>query len=186
MTPSKLLVIFYGGPGSGKTTQATLLAKRIGALHIAMGVELRAKSKKNAEIKDKMLRGQLVPLHYSLEIIEDKLRKNKDKSVILDGFPRNLVQARSINKLISKYNFAVKFVLLDVSEKVVIKRLLHRGKTQNRADDQDIKIIQSRINLFNKNSASLLAYYKKRNELVIVQSDGPVAATASKINKAIK
>ncbi len=113
-------LIFSGVQASGKGTQGELVAKKFGIPHIVMGDLLRNYSKKVAEI---VKLGELVPVGLTLEIIKERISKPDCKNgFILDGFPRNLEQAKGLDKITS----IDKVVEIDISDKEALRRLIGR------------------------------------------------------------
>ena len=136
-----LNIILCGAPGSGKGTQSDLIVAKYGLQHLSTGDALRAEIKSGSElgkeIGELIAAGNLVPDHKMIHLIArylDNLPADC-KGVIFDGFPRTVAQAEALELLLERRN--MKAVLLDmfVEEDEVIKRLLNRGKTSGRADD---------------------------------------------------
>lgn len=181
MTASKQDVIFYGGPGAGKTTQATLLTKSLKAHHVSMGEALRAIGQKRNRlgnlIRATVQSGTLLDNKTTLEIIKPVIDAAGNKTILFDGFPRNLVQAKALDKFLATKGRKAIMVYLEVPTDVVIERLRKRG----RADDIKPEVIRTRIRIFKNNSKKLLAYFKDKGSLMIINGDNDM----KKINKEI-
>ena len=125
-------LLFLGAPGAGKGTQAELLSQTYSYLHLSTGELLRKEIEMNTtlgiQVKDIMNRGELVSDELVLEIVRHNLVKDT-KGWILDGYPRNLSQANSLNEVLTEINQPLEVVFyLDIPEEVLIKRLLLRGR----------------------------------------------------------
>ena len=121
-------LLFLGAPGAGKGTQAELLSKNNSYLHLSTGELLRKEIEMNTnlgkQVKDIMNRGELVSDNLVLEIVKQNLDKS-NKGWILDGYPRNLSQANSLDEVLNKINQPLELVFyLDIPEEVLIQRLL--------------------------------------------------------------
>ena len=125
-------LLFLGPPGAGKGTQAALLSKANSYLHLSTGELLRTEIDLDTylgkQVKDIMNRGELVSDQLVLEIVKKSLNGD-NKGWILDGYPRNLSQSSSLNEVLTEINQPLEMVIyLDIPEKVLIKRLLMRGR----------------------------------------------------------
>ena len=122
-------LLFLGAPGAGKGTQAELISKTYSYLHLSTGELLRKEIEMNTilgiQVKDIMNRGELVSDELVLKIVRQNLDKN-NKGWILDGFPRNLSQANSLNDVLTEINQPLEVVFyLDIPEEVLILSLIH-------------------------------------------------------------
>ena len=163
-------LLFLGAPGAGKGTQAALVSKANSYLHLSTGDLLRKEIEMNStlgkEVKDIMNRGELVSDNLVLEIV----RKNLDQDNngwILDGFPRNLSQANSLNEVLINLNQPLEIVFyLDIPEEVLIKRLLLRG----RKDDNE-ETIRTRLNIYKKTTEPLIKYFNDLSLLKYINAN---------------
>jgi len=151
-------LLFLGAPGAGKGTQAALVSKANSYLHLSTGDLLRKEIEMNStlgkEVKDIMNRGELVSDNLVLEIVKKNLDQDNN-GWILDGFPRNLSQANSLNEVLINLNQPLEIVFyLDIPEEVLIKRLLLRG----RKDDNE-ETIRTRLNIYKKTTEPLIRYF---------------------------
>jgi len=125
-------LIFLGPPGSGKGTQAKIICKELGILHLSTGDLLREGVKDGTDLgmqaKKYMEAGELVPDKLIVDLIEEKLASGAlNDGYILDGFPRTVPQAEALRDMLAKNNSKIdKAILLDVSNEEVIKRLSGR------------------------------------------------------------
>ena len=132
MINKQVQVVFLGAPGSGKGTQASIISKDLNIPHVDTGSMLRAAVAEGTELgklaKEKMDLGQLVPPDIVIGIIGERLSKpDCDKGFMLDGFPRNLVQAQGLDEILIKINKQLTHVLnIDVDENILTDRLVYR------------------------------------------------------------
>lgn len=124
-------IIFIAPPAAGKGTQSELLCNKYGLLHISTGDLLREESKKETElgkeIKDKMSTGKLIDDAVIIELLKNKLIEIGNKSIILDGFPRTVVQAETYDEMLDELNLDLGYVIvLDVDKELLEKRIVGR------------------------------------------------------------
>lgn len=124
-------IIFIAPPAAGKGTQSELLCDKYGLLHISTGDLLREESKKNTElgqeIKEKMSTGKLIDDSIIIELLKNKLIEIGNKSIILDGFPRTVVQAEAYDEMLDELNLDLGYVIvLDVDKELLEKRIVGR------------------------------------------------------------
>jgi adenylate kinase len=163
-------LLFLGAPGAGKGTQAELLSQTNSYLHLSTGELLRKEIQMNSilgrKVKDIINRGELVNDELVLKIVRQNLDKDNE-GWILDGYPRNLSQASSLNEVLIQINQPLELVFyLDIPEEVLIKRLLLRGRKDDTEDT-----IRTRINIYKKNTEPLIEYYKDLSLLEYIDAD---------------
>lgn len=163
-----LNLLIFGAPGSGKGTQSKFIAEHFGIKHISTGDLLRKEVSTNSElgheIESLISEGHLVPDEMILEILFHQVNQIEDfKGVILDGFPRTLVQAESLIKEFDKRKWSVPLlVVLEVPEEELMTRLLERGKVSGRSDDNE-ETIRRRFQVYRNQSEPIVSYYKENN-----------------------
>jgi adenylate kinase len=160
-------LILFGPPGSGKGTQAALLVKQYGFLHISTGDMFRFELKNNTplgqEARAYMDRGDLVPDEVTIAMLRKRVEENPDVTgIIFDGFPRTDPQAEALNQLMAELGSQINaLVLLDINEDEVVERILGRGATSGRADDLAVDTIRTRYENFIKYTTPVYDYYDK-------------------------
>ena len=172
----KNLVIF-GAPGSGKGTQSDLLVAKYGFRHISTGDVLRAEIKQGTELgrtaQQFIDKGQLIPDELMIEILAsvyDSLCPCE--GVIFDGFPRTIPQAEALKKMLAQRGTEVSAVLqLEVPAEMLTERLLNRGKTSGRADD-NAETIRKRLEVYHSQTAPLAAWYTAEGKLHAIKGYG--------------
>lgn len=160
-------LILFGPPGSGKGTQAALLVKQYGFLHISTGDMFRFELKNNTalgqEARTYMDRGDLVPDAVTIAMLRKRVEENPDVTgIIFDGFPRTDPQAEALNELMAELGSQINsLILLDINEEEVINRILGRGATSGRADDLKVDTIRTRYENFVNYTTPVYDYYDK-------------------------
>lgn len=160
-------LILFGPPGSGKGTQAELLVKQYGFLHISTGDMFRFELKNNTplgqEAKTYMDRGDLVPDAVTIAMLRKRVEENPDVTgIIFDGFPRTDPQAEALNELMEELHTQIDaLVLLDVDKEEVVQRIMARAISSGRADDLDEGTIRKRFENFINYTTPVYAYYEK-------------------------
>ncbi|MBO5014164.1 MAG: adenylate kinase [Paludibacteraceae bacterium] len=186
-----LNIILCGAPGSGKGTQSDLIVKKYGLQHLSTGDALRAEIKSGSElgkeIGELIAGGNLVPDHKMIHLIErylDNLPADC-KGVIFDGFPRTVAQAEALELLLDRRH--MKAVLLDlfVEEDEVIKRLLNRGKTSGRADDNYVTI-KKRLQVYQTETKPVCTYYLHRHNYFAINGNYSMEDTFCQIDNILK
>ena len=175
-------LLFLGAPGAGKGTQAKLLSQTYSYLHLSTGELLRKEIEMNTtlgiQVKDIMNQGELVSDDLVLKIVRQNLDRN-NKGWILDGYPRNLSQVNSLNKVLIEINQPLEVVFyLDIPEEVLIKRLLLRG----RKDDNE-EIIRTRVDIYKKTTEPLIQYFKDLSLLEYIDADRDLKTISSDIKQ---
>ena len=182
-----LNIILCGAPGSGKGTQSDLIVQKYGLQHLSTGDALRAEIKSGSElgkeIGELIAGGNLVPDHKMIHLIArylDNLPADC-KGVIFDGFPRTVAQAEALELLLERRQ--MKAVLLDlfVEEDEVIKRLLTRGKTSGRADD-NYETIKKRLQVYQTETKPVCTYYLHRHNYFAINGNYSMEDTFSQID----
>ena len=172
-------IVLLGAPGSGKGTQATLLKNRLNVPHISTGELLRAAvaagTPLGIQAKAVMASGALVSDEIVLGMLEDRFRQNDiHAGFILDGYPRNLAQARALDDLLSRLGLPVdKALQLDVAEETLLARLAGRAQAEGRADDNP-QAVAHRLHVYQEQTAPVIDFYQRAGALVRVPGEGSV------------
>ena len=163
-------LLFLGPPGAGKGTQASLISDMFSYLHLSTGELLRKevdnKTELGVQVKEIINNGQLVNDNLVLKIVQKNLLINT-KGWILDGYPRNLSQANSLNDVLKDLNQPLEMVFyLSLDEEVLVKRLLKRGR-----DDDNEQTIRTRLEIYKATTEPLIDYYKEKEILEYIEGD---------------
>lgn len=179
-------IVLLGAPGSGKGTQAALMVKRLGMPHISTGVLLRNAAKRGTELglkaKSTIDRGELVPDEIMSDMIEERLsRADVADGFILDGYPRNLAQAKSLDEMLERLGKPADIAIqIDVDPEQIIKRLAGRAEQEGRADDSE-DVVRNRMRVYHEKTAPVIDYYASRGLLTHVLGDGSVDVILERI-----
>jgi adenylate kinase len=173
-------LILFGPPGSGKGTQSEKLIEKYGLIHLSTGDLLRKEisneTRLGLEAKSYMDKGQLVPDEVVIGMIDSALDANPNaKGFLFDGFPRTTAQAEALDALLNKKSSEISLVLaLEVSQEELVKRLLNRGKTSSRSDDQDEDVIRKRLIEYENKTAIVADYYAQFGKVAKVKGEGTI------------
>ena len=180
-------IVIFGKPGSGKGTQADFLKDKYHLYHISTGDLFRKnilnKTDLGIEAKSFLDNGDLVPDTVTIKMLENEVLANKSANgFIFDGFPRTHNQAESLDSFLESINQKINATIaLEVDEDELITRLLDRGKTTNRSDDQDIEKIKNRFNEYNNKTSILIDFYQKQSKFYSVNGHGSVDDITSRL-----
>jgi adenylate kinase len=186
-----LNIVLFGPPGAGKGTQSEKLIEKFKLLHLSTGDILRAeitnKTKLGLEAKAFMDKGTLVPDEVVIGMIASKLDSNKNaRGFIFDGFPRTPAQAEALDKMLAQRKLSITCMLaLEVEHHELVNRLLNRGKTSGRSDDQNNEIIENRIKEYHDKTAPVAKYYEKQGKFRPIQGMGSIDEIFDRLCKAI-
>jgi len=171
-------IVLLGPPGSGKGTQAAMLVEQLGLPHISTGALLRNAAKRGTDLglqaKSITDKGELVPDDIMSGMIEERLgRGDLGKGFILDGYPRNLSQARSLDMMLERLNQPADAAIhIDIDPEQIIKRIARRAKEEGRSDDTE-KTVRNRMRVYAEQTAPVADYYADQGLLTRVLGNGP-------------
>jgi adenylate kinase len=186
-------LIFLGPPGSGKGTQARILARSLGIPVISTGEMLRAAVREETPLglkaKATMDAGDLVSDDLMISLIRERLAEPDARSgFIMDGFPRTAEQARELDRLLAAIgpgSGITAAVNLKVPEEVLVDRLHGRAADENRTDDRPETILE-RLRVYHRKTEPLIGFYRNRGILADVDGVGDVAEIGDRIARAIE
>ncbi len=190
-THKMLNLILFGPPGSGKGTQAKKLEEKFNLIHISTGDLFRYEIGNNTPLgvkaKEYMDKGQLVPDEVTIGMLQNKVEKHPDaKGFIFDGFPRTVPQAEALDAfLASKDTTIAGLLMLDVDDDEIVARILNRGKTSGRSDDNDEAIIRNRIKVFNDQTAPIFDHYEMFGKSQRIDGIGSIDDIFGRLSEAI-
>ena len=188
---SMMNIILFGPPGSGKGTQANSIAEKYNLLHISTGDLFRYEIGNSTELgqlaKSYINKGELVPDDVTIGMLKNKVDAYPDVAgYIFDGFPRNVYQSEELDRFLDKKGQTVNALLqLDVDDEEIVKRILNRGKTSGREDDNDEMIIRNRISIFNDETSPVYNYYDKSGKSTSINGIGSLEEIFFRLSVAI-
>lgn len=183
-------LVLLGAPGSGKGTQATRLREHLQVPHISTGELLRAAvaagSALGLQAKAVMEAGNLVSDDIVLGMLEERLLKpDTGNGFILDGYPRNLVQAHALDALLARIGQPADVaVQLDVATDLLVDRLSGRAKLEGRADDSP-DAVRKRLAVYSEQTAPVVDFYRNQGKLACVHGEGGMDDVFVRILEAI-
>ncbi len=184
-----LNILIFGPPGAGKGTQASLIAKQFKLKHLSSGDLLRQERENGVlgrQIRKYQDSGHLVPDSLIIKMFEAAVAKElKGAGFIFDGYPRNLRQAKALDKFFKTHGSALHLVInLKLSATEAARRVVLRGKTSGRSDDNR-KTVLSRFQVYLVQTKPLLEYYKKQKKILHIDGRPPVPEVFKQIKIAI-
>ncbi|KIW12319.1 hypothetical protein PV08_09596 [Exophiala spinifera] len=190
--PQKVTVLFIlGGPGAGKGTQSANLVRDFGFVHLSAGDLLREEqnnpeSKYGQLIKDYIKEGLILPMEVTVKLLENAMRANLQDDgagkFLIDGFPRKMDQAVFFEQTVCPSKCTV---FLDCPEEVMRARLLNRGKTSGRSDDNEESIVK-RFKTFVETSMPVVDHFAQEGRVIKVSADATVDEVYERLVKALE
>jgi len=176
VSSGQALVIFVlGGPGAGKGTQCANLVRDYGFKHLSAGDLLREEQDRSGSefgdmIKTYIKEGQIVPMEVTIQLLEnamtETIEKTSNRKFLIDGFPRKMDQALAFEEKVVPSKFTLFF---DCPEETMRERLLNRGKTSGRADDNE-ESIKKRFRTFVETSMPVVKHFESEDRVVKVDA----------------
>lgn len=184
--------ILFGPPGAGKGTQATTMVENFNLHHISTGVLLRQEIAAGTELgkkaKELIDKGSLVPDEVVVEMIKSEFERIKDVAgFLLDGFPRTIPQAESLDKILADKKTELTAVIsIMIPDETIKERIQYRASIEGRADDASEEIINNRISTYHNQTEPLIDYYTKTKKYHEVEGRGTIEEVADRINSIMK
>lgn len=186
-------IVIFGAPGSGKGTQSEKLIEEFGLHHISTGELLRdhiSRGTHLGKVADTYIsKGLLIPDELMIEVLSHLFNEQPEaleKGVIFDGFPRTIPQAEALADLMNQHGTTIHAVVgLEVDEDELVRRMLERGKTSGRADD-NIETIRKRLDVYHKQTSPLKKYYTEKNQYHRVDGNRTVEEIFSDIRSSLE
>lgn len=188
-------IVLLGPPGCGKGTQSKLLVDNKNFFQLSTGDLLRAetsdkKSEVGQKIKQIMQQGGLVPDNFVIDIIVKKVSDLKYQNIIFDGFPRNIDQAKFLDKSLENETISLDHVIFfGIDYKVLESRIKHRIEQSSGEDlriDDNLEVLNKRINIYKESTLPIVDYYKNRKILYEIDAMESIEAVHDNILKIIE
>lgn len=186
----KKLFLIIGAPGSGKTTDAELIAERNSdkIVHYSTGDLLRAEVASGSElgkkIKSYIDNGNLVPLDIVINTIKNAIEKANKDIVLIDGFPRSVEQMKALNEMLktTKDIDLVAVIEVEVSEDVARERVLGRA----RGADDNVEVFNNRMKVFLEPIKDIEEFYENQGKLIKINGERTIEEIVDEMEKVIK
>ena len=181
-------IVLFGKPGAGKGTQADFLKHKYNLVHLSTGDIFRFNIKNDTELgrlaKTYMDNGDLVPDEVTIQMLQSEVDKNHQAAGFLfDGFPRTIAQAEALDKFLAGKNQKITAtVALEANDEILVQRLLERGKTSGRPDEQDEEKIRNRYQEYNEKTAPLMDFYKAQHKFYAVDGIGSIEEVTERLS----
>ena len=211
-------IVMLGPPGVGKGTQAKILAKKTGLVHVSSGDLFRENIKNRTELgqvaQSYMNKGELVPDDVTIAMVRERIsRPDCQAGVILDGFPRTPKQADALKQMLAEFGGDVDYVpFVNADEEVLVERLSGRwtcranghvfhtsfnppkepgvcdldGSELYQRDDDKVETVKNRIQVYRKQTAPLIEYYREAGKLVEINGAQPIEKVTVELVKALE
>ena len=182
-----MIIILFGPPGAGKGTQAQRLVDKHNLKQLSTGDMLREAITEGSELGKKassiMDRGELVSDDIILSMIRDKLRESGSDGFIFDGFPRNLEQAKALDKILHELKLSLDLVIeILVNDEVLINRIENRAKdSKNARSDDNEEVLKNRLNIYHESTEMIKPYYLEQKKLVKIDGMRSIEQVSSDI-----
>ena len=186
-----LNIILGGAPGSGKGTLSDIIVEHYGLQHLSTGDVLRAEiasgSKLGQEINEIISFGNLIPDEQMIQLLKNYIKNLPADctGVIFDGFPRTVEQAHALTQMLDEHHMDAYMLDLWAEEDTIIERLLNRGKTSGRADD-NLETIKKRLRIYNETTRPISDYYLRRHRYFLLNSNINPECTWSQMDVILK
>ena len=184
-------IVLFGKPGAGKGTQAEFLKSKYQLFHISTGDLFRHHISNKTDLgmlaQSYLNKGDLVPDQVTIDMLKEAVDQNTEaKGFIFDGFPRTTQQAEALDEFLSEKSMSISATLaLEADDDILIDRLIKRGKTSGRADDQDEEKIRNRFDEYNNKTAPLRAFYEAQGKFHSVNGIGEIEEITQRLTALI-
>lgn len=181
-----LNIVLFGPPGAGKGTQSELLIEKFGLVHLSTGNLLRAEVSAETELgkyaKQIMDAGKLVPDEVVIQMIANKIDQSQSANgFIFDGFPRTVAQATALDEMLNTRQTPISCMIsLAVPEEELIQRLVKRGESSGRSDDNEATARKRHTEYLEK-TLPVAGFYQAQNKYIEIEGVGTIETIFGKI-----
>ncbi|MBI5156057.1 adenylate kinase [Candidatus Peregrinibacteria bacterium] len=183
-------LVLFGIQGSGKGTQAKLLAKEFGYHIFETGAELRKIAASGTElgnsVKSYIDAGNLAPHEIVMEVVREAVAAiPPDQKILFDGIPRDLVQMADFDRVITEAGRSFRCLQIVADAELCIQRILSRAQKEGRADDQQETSIRRRMQLFTDKTVPVIETYRAQGKMIDVDGEGTVEEVYGRVKNAL-
>ncbi len=184
-------LVLFGIQGSGKGTQAKLLAKEFGYHIFETGGELRKIAASGTDlgntVKSYIDAGNLAPHEIVMEVVRSAVAAiPKNQKILFDGIPRDLVQMKDFDSVIAEAGRTIQCLQIVVDPELCIQRILARAKIEGRVDDQQEASIRRRMQLFTDKTMPVIGAYRSQGKVTDVDGEGGVEEVYGRVKNALR
>lgn len=169
-----IVVFVLGGPGSGKGTNCARIVKNFGFVHLSAGDLLRAEREKGTELADMIntyiREGKIVPAEVTVRLLKEAMISSGNGKFLVDGFPRDMMNFDCWRKDMNSIAEVLFLLFLDCPQEVMLARLLERGKTSGRNDDNETSI-KKRFITYEESTRPIIDYFQREGKIRQVDSN---------------
>ncbi|XP_044517290.1 adenylate kinase isoenzyme 1 isoform X1 [Gracilinanus agilis] len=177
------IIFVVGGPGSGKGTQCEKIVEKYGFTHLSSGdllrEEVRSGSERGKTLSEIMEKGELVPLDTVLDMLKEAIlaKAETSKGFLIDGYPREVAQGEAFEKKIGSPTL---LLYIDAGSETMVQRLLKRGETSGRVDDNE-ETIKSRLKTYYSATEPVIKFYENRGIVRRINAEGSVESVFEEV-----
>lgn len=172
-----LVVFVLGGPGSGKGTNCARIVENFGYTHLSAGDLLRKERQSGSELADMIntyiQEGKIVPAEVTVRLLRDAMESSNSDKFLVDGFPRDMENLACWNTIMSDIADVQFLLFLDCPNEIMVDRLLERGKTSGRNDD-NIESIKKRLVTYDQSTRPIIEHFRGLGKVREVNSHRPI------------
>jgi UMP-CMP kinase len=163
-----LVVFVLGGPGSGKGTNCAKIVEKFGYVHLSAGDLLRAERATGSDLADMINtyinEGKIVPAEVTVRLLRNAMESSGSNKFLVDGFPRDTMNLQCWNENMSEVAEVQFLLFLDCPHEVMTERLLERGKTSGRSDDNE-ESIRKRLTVYEESTRPIIESFRAQNKI---------------------
>lgn len=181
----KKVVFVLGGPGSGKGTNCSKIVEQFGYVHLSAGDLLREERKSGSDLADMInnyiKEGKIVPAEVTVRLLRAAMEKSGSSKFLVDGFPRDMDNLRCWEEKMVAFADVQFLLFLDCPQHIMLGRLLERGKTSGR-DDDNAESIKKRFATYEESTRPIIDHFRAQGKVRQVDSNRPFEAVFADVS----
>ena len=183
MSGKPIILSLMGGPGCGKGTVSAQICQHYNCGYMSAGDLLRAAAKTDKALGEMLTNGVIVPQEITIGLLKAEIERQAKDFYIIDGFPRKVDQADTFEATVNPF---AAMIFIDVSDEVLLSRLLNRAQTSEvkRSDDTP-EGFQKRLKVFHDVSYPVLEHFQKKNKAFVIKGEGSKEEVYAAVSKVI-